>query len=304
MESPGKTLRRLINAPDILVMPGVFDGFSARLVEKRSFKAGFITGSGLSETRLGQPDVGLMGAEENLAASRQLVACCNLPLIADADTGYGNAVNVYHLVRAFEQAGVGGLMLEDQAWPKRCGHMKGKQVIPAEEMAQKYCAAAQARRDPDFVIKARTDAYATHGLAEAIRRLNLYAEAGADLLFADAVLTEDDIATAAKEVTKPLSVNMGFGIRSRSTTQLITARRLQDLGVAAVIYPRLLTSGALRGMKNALDALQESLDENKAVDRPDLSASFDEINDLVGLPDVLQLEQQFLTQETLKAKYG
>src|SRR6266436_1522469 len=150
------TLRTLIQAPDLLVMPGIFDGFSARLVEQTSFAAGFISGGGLSETLLGYSDVGLMGFELNLAAVTRLAACCTLPLLADADTGYGNAVNVYHITRAFEQAGVAGLMLEDQVWPKRCGHMKGKEVISAEEMVQKIRAAAEARVDPDFVIKSRT----------------------------------------------------------------------------------------------------------------------------------------------------
>ena len=238
-ESSARRLRTLIDARNILVLPGVFDGFSARLVEKMGYTAAFITGSGISESRLGQPDVGLMGLEENVAAARAIAACSNLLLLADADTGYGNPVNVHHTVRAFERAGAAGLMLEDQVWPKRCGHLKGKEVISADEMVQKIRAAADARVDPDFVIKSRTDVLATHGLAEAIRRLNLYAEAGADLLFADAAMSADDIGTIAKNVVKPVSVNMGFGIRQRSTTPLLSARQLQDLGVAVVIYPRL-----------------------------------------------------------------
>src|ERR1700752_4368972 len=193
--SPGKRLRALINAPDILILPGVFDGFSTRLVERLGYAAAFITGSGVSESRLGQPDVGLMGLEESVAAARAIAACSDLLLLADADTGYGNALNVYHTVRAFERAGVAGIMLEDQVWPKRCGHMKGKEVISADEMVQKIRAAAAARIDPDFVIKSRTDVLATHGLAEAVRRLNLYAEAGADLLFADAALPAEDLGT-------------------------------------------------------------------------------------------------------------
>lgn len=304
MPSHARTLRSLIESPEILVMPGVFDGFSARLVEKGPFKAAFITGSGLSESRLGQVDVGLMGLEENLAGSRMLAERCNLPLIADGDTGYGNAVNVYHMVRAFERAGVAGVMVEDQVWPKRCGHMAGKEVIGAEEMVEKIRAAAEARRDPDFLIKARTDAYGTHGLAESIRRLNLYAEAGADLLFADAVLRESDIATVARNVTKPMSVNMGFGIRARSTTPLIPARKLQELGVAAVIYPRLLTSCAIRGMMNGLDALLADLQEGVALDRPAFAVSFEELNELVGLPEIRSLEERFLTPDQLKTKYG
>src|SRR5437867_9045179 len=183
MASPGKRLRALIDAPEILVLPGVFDGFSTRLVEKLGYTAAFITGSGVSEARLGQPDVGLMGLEENVAAARAMAACSDLALLADGDTGYGNAVNVYHTVRAFEDAGLAGVMLEDQVWPKRCGHMKGKEVISLAEGTEKIRAAAQARRDPDFVIKSRTDTLATHGIDEVIKRLNHYAEAGADLLF-------------------------------------------------------------------------------------------------------------------------
>jgi 2-methylisocitrate lyase-like PEP mutase family enzyme len=304
MTSPGKKLRELINAPQILAMPGIFDGYSAHLVEQFGFPAGFITGAGVSESHLGQPDVGLMGMEENLRVSRAIVGCCHLPLITDGDTGYGNAVNVYYMTRSFEQAGLGGLMIEDQVWPKRCGHMKGKQVISAEEMVEKIKAAAEARRDPDFVIKSRTDAYAPYGLKEAIRRLNLYAEAGADLLFADALLKEEDIATAARNVSKPLSVNMGFGIRSRPTTPLIAAKRLEDLGVAAVIYPRLLTSCAVQGMINGLEALQKSLATGEIVERPELAVSFEKLNDVLGFKQFEALEQRFLTKEQLQAKYG
>lgn len=297
-------LRALIDAPDILVLPGVFDGFSARLSEKMGYAAAFITGSGVSESRLGQPDVGLMGLEENVAAARAIAACSHLALLADGDTGYGNAVNVYHTVRAFERAGVAGLMLEDQVWPKRCGHLKGKEVIPAEEMVQKIRAACEARADPDFVIKSRTDVLATHGLDEAIRRLNLYAEAGADLLFADAAMTVEDIRAIAKSVAKPLCVNMGFGIRQRSTTPLLSARELQDLGVAVVIYPRLLTACALQGMKNGLELLAQSLATGRVVDRPDALVSFEELHDIMGMHEVEAMEQRFLTQDQLEAKYG
>ncbi len=304
MESPGKRLRKLINAPEILALPGVFDGFSTRLVEQAGYPCAFITGSGISESRLGQPDVGIMGLEENVAGARALVACTGMALLADGDTGYGNAVNVWHTLRAFERAGVGGLMLEDQVWPKRCGHMKGKEVISAEEMVQKIHAAAEARIDPDFVIKSRTDVLATHGVKEAIRRLNLYAEAGADLLFADAATSVEDIATIARNVSKPMSVNMGFGIRQRSTTPLLSAKQLQDLGVAAVIYPRLLTACALRGMQRGLEFLKQSLDTGKVVDRPEALVSFEELHEIMGIDDVEALEQRFLTAAQLEAKYG
>lgn len=301
--SKSQRLRDLINAPDILILPGVYDGFSARLVEQAGFPAAFVTGSGVSEASLGWADLGVMGYEENLRVCRALVGCCDLPLLADADTGYGNAVNVHFTVRGFEQAGLSGIMIEDQVWPKRCGHMKGKEVISAEEAAQKIRAAAEARRDPAFVIMSRTDALATHGLREVIRRLNLYAEAGADLLFADAVLSVEDIRSVVAGVGKPLCVNMGFGIRQRSTTPLLSARQLQELGVAVVIYPRLLTAAAIQGMKNAMAALQASIDSGEVVDRPDLLVSFDELNALLGMPELQRLEQRYLTPEQLGAKY-
>jgi 2-methylisocitrate lyase-like PEP mutase family enzyme len=285
-------LRRLIQSDDILVMPGIFDGYSARLVQKAGYGAAFITGGGLSEARLGWADMGVMGCEENLAACRQLVGSTDLPLIADGDTGYGNAVNVHFTVKGFERAGVCGLMIEDQVWPKRCGHIAGKEVITAEEGAEKIRAAAEARVDPNFVIKSRTDAYATHGLKEVIRRLNLYAEAGADLLFADALLEVSDIATVVRNVAKPVCVNMGFGIRRRSTTPLLSARQLQDLGVKVVIFPRLLTAAALQGMDNALAVLKDSLDSGEVRDRPDLLYSFEQINELTGLPVLQELERR------------
>ena len=304
MTSKSKTLRALIDAPEILVLPGVFDGFSARLLQHAGYPAAFVTGSGVSEARLGQPDVGIMGLDENVAATRAIAACSNLILLADGDTGYGNAVNVFHTVRAFERAGAAGLMIEDQVWPKRCGHMKGKEVIPAEEMVQKIRAAVSARTDPDFIIKSRTDSLATDGVDEVIRRLNLYAEAGADLLFADALMTADQIGTVARNVTKPLCVNMGFGIRQRSTTPLLSARQLQDLGVAAVIFPRLLTACALQGMKNGLALLQQSVATGEVVNRPDALVSFEELNDIMGMGDAQALESSFLTPAQLKAKYG
>ena len=298
-----KLYRKLLTDPKILILPQIYDGYSARLVEQAGFRAAFIGGSGISEAYMGWADVGIMGFRENADACRYLVSCVNLPLCVDADTGYGNAVNVFFTVRGFEDTGLAGVMIEDQMWPKRCGHMKGKEVISAEEGTEKIRAAVEARRDPDFIIKARTDAFATHGLAEAIRRLNLYAEAGADWLFADALLSASDIATVAKSVPKPLAVNMGFGIRQRPTTPLISARQLQELGVAAVVYSRLLTSCAIQGMKNGLAALQQSLANGEVVDRPDLAVSFDELNALVGFDFVQRIEKKFLTKEQLERKY-
>jgi 2-methylisocitrate lyase-like PEP mutase family enzyme len=294
MASKGTQLKQLINAPEILITPGIFDGFSARLVERAGFKTASISGAGTSESRLGWADRGIMGFEDNLANARRLAECTDLLLQADADTGYGNALNVYFVVRAFEKAGMAAIMIEDQVWPKRCGHMAGKAVIPAEEMVQKIKAAVDARQDPNFVIKARTDAIAPLGVDEAIRRLNMYAEAGADCLFADALLTREDITKVAEGVPKPLSVNMGLGIRSRPTTPLIAPKDLQAMGVAQISYPRLFTAAALKGMMNAMQVFKNELvGKNHVVDRPDLLASFGEINDLMGLPELEALEQRF-----------
>ncbi|WP_158932442.1 oxaloacetate decarboxylase [Acidisphaera sp. S103] len=292
--SPGRRLRDLMAEPGIMVCPGVYDGFSVRLVEQMGFKTASISGAGVSETNLGWADVGIMGYDENVRASAALAACSNLPLSADGDTGYGNAINVYFTIQGFERAGLACLMIEDQVSPKRCGHMAGKQVISAEEGVEKIRAAAEARRDPDFVIKARTDATAIHGVGEAIRRLNLYAEAGADMVFADALLSAEDIATVARNVSKPLAVNMGFGIRQRPTTPLLSARQLEDMGVKIASYPRLLTSAAIQGMKNALGVLNQSLAEERVIDRPDLLVSFDELNNLMGLPRIKELEARFV----------
>ena len=283
-----------MNQPGIVISPGVFDGFSLRLVELMGYKTAAISGAGLSESNLGWSDVGIMGYAENLRASSALAAISSIPLSADGDTGYGNALNVYFTVQGFERAGLACLMIEDQVWPKRCGHMEGKRVISAEEAVEKIRAAAEARRDPDFVIKARTDATAIHGVGEAIRRLNLYAEAGADLLFADALLTAEDIATVARNVVKPLTVNMGFGIRQRPTTPLLSTKQLEDMGVKAVSFPRLLTAAAIQGMKNALAVLGQSIAEGRAIDRPDLLVSFDELNDLMGIREIQALERSFV----------
>jgi 2-methylisocitrate lyase-like PEP mutase family enzyme len=292
-QSPGAKMRALLAAPGIMVAPGVYDGFSLRLVEQMGYKTAAISGAGLSESNLGWADVGIMGFTENLRASGALAAVSTIPLSADGDTGYGNALNVHFTVQGFERAGLACLMIEDQVWPKRCGHMEGKQVISAEEGVEKIRAAAQARRDPDFVIKARTDATAIHGLSEAIRRLNLYAEAGADLLFADALRSAEDIATVARNVIKPLTVNMGFGIRQRPTTPLLSVRQLEDMGVKAVSFPRMLTAAAIQGMKNALAVFGQSIAEERVIDRPDLLVPFGELNELMGLNQIEALQRSF-----------
>jgi 2-methylisocitrate lyase-like PEP mutase family enzyme len=200
---------------------------------------------------------------------------------------------VYFVARAFEKAGLAAVSIEDQVWPKRCGHLDGKKVIPAAEMADKVKAAVDSRHDPDFLIRARTDAAATDGIAEVIDRLNLYAEAGADILFADALLSSDDIATVARSVTKPLAVNMGFGLIERGTTPLLTPKQLQALGVRTVSYARMLTSAALKGMQNALAAFAPTIDADRPTERPDLLVPFGELNEIMGLATLEALEKRW-----------
>ena len=185
MAEKSKRLKALLEAPEILVIPGIYDGYSARLVEASGFAVAAISGAGVSESHLGWADMGVMSFKDNLEACRAIAAFSGLPLIADGDTGYGNATTVHFTVRAFEAAGVAALMLEDQVWPKRCGHMDGKQVVSEAEMVQKIKAACDARIDDDFIIRARTDAAGPLGLNAAIDRLNAYAEAGADTVFAE-----------------------------------------------------------------------------------------------------------------------
>jgi 2-methylisocitrate lyase-like PEP mutase family enzyme len=293
MTTKPRRFRELLAAPGIVVLPGLFNGYSARLVEAAGHRAAAISGAGVSESLLGWADRGIMGFEDNLRVCRAIADCTTIPLLADADTGYGNALNVHFVVRAFEQAGLAAISIEDQVWPKRCGHMAGKAVIPAGEMVQKVKAAADARRDHDFVIRARTDAAATDGIDAAIESLCLYAEAGADIVMADALLSAADIERVARHVPKPLAVNMGFGMINRGTTPLLTPKQLAALGVSTVSYPRMLTSAALRGMQNALAAFAELIEAEQTVERPDLLVPFDELNRLMGLDGLKALEESF-----------
>ena len=290
---PTKRLRDLLAGEDILVSPGVYDGYSIRLVEKMGFKTACTTGAGLANARMGYEDVGLMGLTDNLDACRMIARCASIPVMADADTGYGNPATVWHTTRQFEEAGVAGINIEDQVSPKRCGHMAGKDVIDMREMARKIEAACDARRDDDFVILARTDAIALEGLEGAIRRAKLYEKAGADLIFADAIKGEDQIKALVDAVNIPVSVNMGFGIRARPTTPLIPVARLKELGVRRVTLPRMLPAAALKAMETALSILLEAIPTGEVVDRPDLLASIEDIWGLMGFDEYRELEGRF-----------
>ena len=305
MKSKKRMLRELLAGARPLVSPGVYDGYSARLVEAMGFKTAATTGSGLSNTLLVQPDIGVMGLLENVDACRHLARSVSIPLMADADTGYGNAVTVYHAVQYFEEAGICGINLEDQAWPKRCGHMRGKEVIGVREMCKKIEAAVKAKQDPDFVINARTDAIAVEGIEAAVQRAKEYAAAGADMIYPDAVRNEDDIKRVVDAVPDmPVNINMGFGVRNRPTTPLIALSRLKELGVARVSCPRMLTAAAISGMRKALEQMRWCIETGKLADRPDLLASMEEITALAGYERIDALEQEFSVEEDLQRRYG
>ncbi|WP_283179301.1 isocitrate lyase/PEP mutase family protein [Gemmobacter sp. 24YEA27] len=294
MITKARVFRELLKSEPVLVSPGVFDGYSAKLVEQMGYKTACTTGAGLANARLGVPDTGIMSLTDNLEAVRILARSISIPLMADADTGYGNPVTVFHVTKLFEEAGVVGINIEDQVSPKRCGHMAGKDVIDAREMARKIEAACNARRDDDFVILARTDAIAVEGLDEAIRRAQLYVKAGADLIFADAIKGEDQIRRLVESVDVPVSVNMGFGLRSRPTTPLIPVARLAELGVKRVTLPRMLPAAAVLAMRRALVAMKDSLDSFEPTERPDLLTDIDDLWDLMGENDVAGLEARYM----------
>lgn len=247
-------LRQMLQAPGIIVAPGAYDGFSARLIEAAGYPAVYMTGAGTAASSLGQPDLGLATLTEMATHAAHLASCIGLPLIADADTGYGNVLNVVRTVREYERAGVAALHLEDQVAPKKCGHIAGKQVIPAREFADKIRAASEYRTDPDFVIIARTDARAVTGLDDAIARANLYAEAGADMIFLEAPQSEAEIARVAREVKAPLLSNMVAGGR----TPAVKVADLERLGYKLVIFPGLCMAAAVTAIERALVRLRET----------------------------------------------
>ena len=277
---------------------------SAKLIESMGFKSIAISGAGISNSFLGQPDVGLMTLTDNLTVTRNIARSVKIPVSADADTGYGNVINVYHTVELFEEAGVAGLNLEDQVFPKRCGHLVGKQVITQREMVKKIEAAVSAKQYPDFMIIARTDAAALMGIDEAIKRAKAYVEAGADMVFPDAILGVDDIKRFVESVDAPVSINMGLAIRKRPTTPLVSFKELEELGVARVTFPRMITAAAITGMRNALRTVKESMEKGILIERPELVAGFEEITDLMSLSKILDLERRFLPDEVLTEKYG
>jgi len=284
-------LRSLLNAAVAarkpLVLPGCYDALGARLIEQAGFDAVYMTGFGTAAGLLGRPDVGLLGLAEMVDNARRITAAVDVPVVADADTGYGNPINVIRTVQEYERSGVSAIHIEDQVLPKKCGHMENKQVVSTDEMVAKVSAAASARQDPDFLIIARTDARAPHGLDEAMKRAHRCVEAGADVLFVEALQGVDEIeAVAAEFAGTPLLFNWAEG----GKTPPLTYADISELGFAMIIMPIGTMLAATRAMQAFLERLR--VDGTPAAFVDELMG-FGEFTDLIGLPEINALEDRF-----------
>ena len=286
------SLRALLETARPVLAPGCYDALGARLIEEAGFPAVYMTGFGTSAGLLGRPDVGLVSMREMADNARRIVEAVDLPVIADADTGYGNPINVVRTVREYERAGVAALHIEDQVAPKKCGHMDGKQVVAAAEMVEKVRAAVDARVSSELLIIARTDARAVEGLDAAIERAGRYREAGADVLFVEAPQSVEEIrAIAAAFPSAPLLFNYAEG----GKTPPITHAVLAELGFAIVIFPIATLLSATRAMRSVLARIRA--DGSPINVLPDLPG-FADFLDFIGLPEIHELEQRYSHSET------
>ncbi|MEZ2297864.1 oxaloacetate decarboxylase [Variovorax sp. RCC_210] len=284
--STRKTLRALAEARRGVLVPGAFNALSARVVEDLGFDAIYVTGAGVTNMWFGLPDQGFMGLHEIADHTARIRDAVGLPLIVDADTGFGNALNVRHTVRVLERAGADCIQFEDQVAPKRCGHFSGKDVISTEEAVDKIKAAVDARTDADLLVMARTDAAATQGFEAAIERAQKFSEAGADILFVEAVTTAEQIRALPQRLAKPQLMNMVIG----GKTPIFGAEELAGLGYGIVLYANAALQGAVAGMQKALTVLRET----KRIDEdPALVVPFAERQRLVRKPELDALEKRY-----------
>ena len=282
--SPRKTLRALAGARRGVLVPGAFNALSALVIEDLGFEAIYITGAGVTNMWFGLPDQGFMGLHEIADHTARIRDAVTLPLIVDADTGFGNALNVRHTVRVLERAGADCIQFEDQVAPKRCGHFTGNDVIGIDEAVAKIKAAVDARTDPDLLILARTDACATQGFEAALERVQKFSEAGADILFVEAVTTADQIRALPQRLARPALMNMVIG----GKTPIFGAEELAGLGYGLVLYANAALQGAVAGMQKALTVLR---DERRIDEDSGVVVSFAERQRLVGKPALDDLEK-------------
>ena len=280
--------RDLLNAgAGPVLLPGCYDALGARLIEQAGFDVVYMTGFGTAGSLLGRPDVGLLGLSEMVDNARRIVAATDLPVIADADTGYGNQINVIRTVQTYEQAGVAGIHLEDQVLPKKCGHMEGKVVVPEAEFVGKIEAAVAARQDPNFTIIARTDARAPHDVETALGRARRAHDAGADVLFVEALQNHEELVYVAESLKGiPLVFNWAEG----GKTPPLTYDQIAELGFAAIIMPISTLLAATKAMQEVLAQIKIDKTPVKAVEA---MPSFSEFTDTIGLPEIVDLEQRF-----------
>ena len=285
--TPRQTLKKLLQREKLLVAPGCFDGLSARLVEEAGFEAAYLSGGAVARS-MGIPDIGLVTMSESIERAGQVVSAIGIPIIADADTGYGNAVNLVRTVREFERIGVAAIHIEDQITPKRCGHLDGKEVIPLAEMEMKLHAALKTRTDSDFCIIARTDARGVHGFDDAIQRAKAFAKLGVDAIFVEAPQSEEELAEIPRRLPDiPLLANVFKG----GKTPMLPMERLEKMGYRIAIYPSETQRAAIHAMRNALATLKregttESIDATLT--------TFKERDRVVGLDDWQKIERQFM----------
>ena len=287
---PSTALRRMLDEPEIIVLPGAYDALTARLAERAGFRACFTTGFGFAATVLGMPDFGLLTMSETMERVRHVVRALSVPLVADMDTGYGNALNVVRTVRECVSLGVAGIILEDQEWPKKCGHFEGKRVIAAEEQAAKLRAAVEARGDDDLVIIGRTDARQPLGLEEAIRRGRLYRDAGADVVFVEAPRSVEELREVAQAIPDaPLFANMIEG----GKTPLLSSAELQELGYRMVVYPLSALFAATKAVEETYRALFE---EKTTAGSTGAMVSLGEFEEIIDVPAWRELERQYMVE--------
>jgi len=281
-----KNLKSMLKSKKPLVIPGVYDALGAKIAQKVGFDAMFQTGYGTSATLFGMPDYGFIGATETVDNARRICRAVSVPVIVDSDTGYGNALSVWKLVKELESAGASGMFLEDQKWPKRCGHMQGKEVISQEEYTEKLSAAIDARENKDFIIVARTDARATEGLDEAIERGKQNKKTGADAVFVEAPRSIDEMKKIGKEINAPLVANMIEG----GATPLSSAELLSKIGFNIILYPLSVLYANTFASMNILTELKKTGNTAKYKQKV---VNFDQFNDLVELPKFRKMEKKY-----------
>lgn len=285
-----KEFRKRVEEKRLLAVPGVYDALTAKLVRSAGFEAAYLTGAGVSYSTLGQPDLGLISFKEMADALERVTQSSDLPLIADADNGYGNALNIHRTVAAYERAGAYAIQIEDQQWPKKCGHMSDKQIIPLREAVQHIQAAVDARRNNDTLIIARTDALAVHGLDDALERALRFVEVGADVIFMEAPQTAEEMRRVCDTIQVPCLANMVEGGR----TPLFTWSELEQIGYRVAIYPNTITRILARQVTQALQTLKR--DETSTGLLKDMML-FRELNQLLGIDELHELEQRYATGE-------